>query len=259
MNTFTEVFKKGKSLITYISGGDPDLEMTEKLIFKLAESGVDILEIGIPFSDPLADGPVIQAASQRALKKNVSLKLILEKLEAIKGEIHIPLILMGYYNSILNYGKSKFISKIKKAGIAGVIIPDLPFDEEPEFYNDLQKNNIATVLLITPNTNLERLKQIIIHTTGFLYCVSLLGVTGDKRGPDREIKDFIIKVKKYAGELPLALGFGIDSPEKVKNVIDYVDGIIIGSALIQAINKAESDKQMLLNAEKFVKNIKNVM
>lgn len=256
MSKISEAFKNKKALITYISAGDPDLETTKELILELDRSGVDIVEVGIPFSDPLADGPVIQEASQRALKNGTNLKKILQTLKNIKDRINIPIVLMGYYNSILNYGIDKFIKDSKKSNVSGVIIPDLPFDEEEEFYNKLKENGIDPILLVAPNTSEERLKEISKHCSGFLYCVSLMGVTGDSKGPIEHLKEYSQNVRKYV-DIPIAIGFGIDSPEKVKNLIHYFDGIIVGSALIKIIDNNKNNKnKMLQEVGNFSKSLK---
>ncbi|MFA6842705.1 MAG: tryptophan synthase subunit alpha [Defluviitoga tunisiensis] len=256
MSKIQQIFNNNKALITYITAGDPDLETTKDIIFELNNDGVDIIEIGIPFSDPLADGPVIQEASQRALKNGVNLRKIFNTLESIKGRIHTPLVLMGYYNSIFNYGEDKFIEDCKHTGISGVIIPDLPFDEEIEFYEKLKENGIDGILLVAPNTSEERLKEISNYATGFLYCVSLMGVTGDSRGPVEYINEYVQKIRKYVN-IPLAIGFGIDTPEKVKLIINYVDGIIVGSALIKIIDKNKENKNKMFEEIKtFIQNLK---
>lgn len=258
MNRIKQAFKK-KALITYITGGDPCLELTEEIILTLNQAGVDLIEIGIPFSDPLADGPVIQTASQRALKGGATLKKIIKLVSKIKDKINTPIILMGYYNSILSYGQKEFISDLRKANIAGVIIPDLPYEQDPEFYQSLKENDIAGILLVAPNTSKKRLKEIGDLSTGFLYCVSLLGVTGDKEGPSLGIDSYLKQIRKQV-KLPLALGFGIDGPEKVKSIIEHVDGIIIGSALIKIMEKHIKEKEeMLAKINEFIIDIKKVM
>ncbi|MFW6273450.1 MAG: tryptophan synthase subunit alpha [Halanaerobium sp.] len=260
MNKITAQFQNEKPLITYISGGDPSLEMTEKLIYKLQAEGVDIIELGIPFSDPLADGPVIQEASQRALKGGTTLKKLIAKINQIQDQVEVPLVLMGYYNSVLNYGEKEFARDISEAGISGVIIPDLPVDEKAELSEHLSSYGISQIMLVTPNTSEQRLKEITAKSSGFLYCVALLGTTGDdQQGVYPELESYLDRVRKTAGELPLGLGFGIDGPEKVKKIIDYPDGIIIGSALIKAIQAGETEAEMLDNAGEFVREIKKTM
>ncbi len=256
MSKIQQIFNNKKALITYITAGDPNLEATPEIILELNKVGVDIIEIGIPFSDPLADGPVIQEASQRALKNGTNLNKIFNTLENLKGKINTPLVLMGYYNSILNYGINKFIEDCSHTNVSGVIIPDLPFDEELEFYEKLKENHIDGILLVAPNTSEKRLQKISKYATGFLYCVSLMGVTGDSRGPVEYIRDYVQKIRKYI-DIPIAIGFGIDTPEKVQNIIDYVDGIIIGSALIKIIDKNKGDKnKMFSEIQTFIRNLK---
>jgi tryptophan synthase alpha chain len=260
MNKITAQFQQEKPLITYISGGDPSLEMTEKLIYKLQAEGVDIIEIGIPFSDPLADGPVIQEASQRALKAGTTLKKLIAKINEIQAQVEVPLVLMGYYNSVLNYGEKEFARDIAEAGISGVIIPDLPVDEKADLAKELANYGVSQIMLVTPNTSEQRLEEITAKSSGFLYCVALLGTTGDdQQGVYPELESYLKRVRKTAGELPLGLGFGIDGPEKVKKIIDYPDGIIIGSALIKAIQAGETEKEMLNNAGEFVRGIKKAI
>jgi len=260
MNKITAQFQGEKPLITYISGGDPSLEMTEKLIYKLQAAAVDIIEIGIPFSDPLADGPVIQEASQRALKAGTTLKKLIAKLDEIQDRVEVPLVLMGYYNSVLNYGEKEFARDISKAGISGVIIPDLPVDERADLFKYLADFGISQIMLVTPNTSEQRLKKITASSSGFLYCVAHLGTTGDdQQGVYPELENYLNRVRKTAGELPLGLGFGIDGPEKVKKIIDYPDGIIIGSALIKAIQTGNTEEEMLNNAGQFVQGIKSAI
>jgi len=256
MSKINEAFKNKKALITYVTAGDPSLEATKEIILELDKDGVDIIEVGIPFSDPLADGPTIQKASQKALKNGVTLKKIFEPLNEIKENITCPLILMGYYNSILNYGIDNFITDSVNTGISGVIIPDLPFDEEKEFYKKIKENGIDPILLVAPNTSEDRLKEISKVCSGFLYCVSIMGVTGDSQAPIEHLKEYSQKVRKYV-DIPIAIGFGIDSPEKVKKLVEYFDGIIVGSALIKIIEKNSDDKEkMFEEIRSFIKSLK---
>ncbi|MFN2363196.1 MAG: tryptophan synthase subunit alpha [Halarsenatibacteraceae bacterium] len=259
MSKIAAAFTEKKPLITYISGGDPDLNFTEKMIYKLQESGVDIIEVGIPFSDPLADGPTIQAASQRAIKGGITLEKLINKLAEIKDQIQIPVILMGYYNSILNYGEEKFARDISAAGISGVIIPDLPFDEKDQVSSYLQEFSVDQIRLVTPNTSETRIQAIVKSSSGFLYSVAHLGITGDSSKENPALKTYLNRVRKYSGKLPIGLGFGINSPEKAKRAASYADGIIIGSALIEAIQTGKTERDKLNNASQFVKSIKEVL
>lgn len=259
MGKIKDAFNQKKPLITYISGGDPNLNMTEKMIYKLQDEGVDIIEIGIPFSDPLADGPIIQAASQRALKSGVTLKILIEKLAKIKDNIKVPIILMGYYNSILNYGEKRFVDDINEAGISGIIIPDLPFDEKGELSHYLKQENINQIFLVTPNTSEDRIKKIVKSSSGFLYAVAHLGITGENNKENPLLESYLNKVRKYTKNLPIGLGFGIDNQAKAKRAARYSDGIIIGSALIKSIQSGNTEKEMLNNAGDFVKSIKEAI
>ncbi|MBF8437260.1 tryptophan synthase subunit alpha [Halanaerobiaceae bacterium Z-7014] len=259
MSRIKESFKNKKPLITYISGGDPDLDFTEKMIYQLQDSGVDILEIGIPFSDPLADGPTIQAASQRAIRGGITLEKLIKKLAEIRDEIEIPVILMGYYNSILNFGEKRFAHDAKAAGISGIIIPDLPFDEDETISEQLKEAAIDQIRLVTPNTATSRIKAIADRSSGFLYSIAHLGITGDSSRENPALKSYLTRVREQAGELPIGLGFGIDSPEKAKKAARHADGIIIGSALIEKIQAGQTEEARLNNADSFVKSIKAVL
>ena len=264
MNEIKKTFQdknsdKDSLLIPYISAGDPDLETTKKILFELDKNGADIIELGIPFSDPLADGPVIQKAGQRALEGGVSLKKIINMAGEVAAEITSPLLLMGYYNNILKYGKERFINDIDSAGIKGVIIPDLPYEEDTTFYLQLKEKNLAGILLAAPNTSAQRLKYLGQKSTGFLYCVSLLGVTGDKKGPYSQLEKYI-KLVRQQTNIPLGLGFGIDGPEKARRVSKFVDGIIIGSAFINIIaSHQQQPQQMLKQVASFTKSISRVL
>lgn len=259
MNKVEKTFKGQKNLVPYIMAGDPDLNTTKKIVRTMANSGADIIELGIPYSDPLADGPTIQAAGQRALKNNITLGQVIELASELEAEVDKPLVLMGYYNSILRYGKSEFIAHAKDAGVAGVIVPDLPYSEDEDFYQQLEKSNLAGILLVSPNTPDDRLQVVGRQSTGFLYCVSLLGVTGDERGPEKHIADYISRVRQHT-DLPLALGFGIDGPEKASRYAEYVEGIVIGSAIIKLINQnSQNSDKMLSDLSSFISAIKKAI
>jgi len=250
-----QAFKSGKALIPYIMAGDPDLDFTESLIPALEEAGADIIEVGLPFSDPLADGPVIQAAGQRALKSGTTTEKIFGMLARLKGKVKTPLVLMGYYNPILQYGAKRFLEAAKESSASGVLVPDLPFDEGEDFYESARLEGISPIYMVTPNTPEERLGEIGRRACGFLYCVSLLGITGDARGPKSGVEEYLKRVRRYS-QAPLALGFGIDSPEKVKAVLRYADGIVVGSALVSLIAKSPSRDGAIRSAKTFVSSLK---
>jgi tryptophan synthase alpha chain len=236
-----EVFKKGKALIPYITAGDPSLEATASIVKVLEESGADIIEIGVPFSDPQADGPVIQASSARALERGTTLPKVLERVHALRERVKVPLVLMGYFNPILSYGAKRFAEDAARAGISGVIIPDLPFDEDPPFYQTLADEGIEGIFMVAPNTSEKRLEALGKHAAGFVYCVSLYGITGDNRGPVQNLAEYISTVRKHV-HVPLAVGFGIDSPQKAAAAAAAADGVIVGSALVSMVERLGQDE-----------------
>lgn len=258
MNKFIKIFDKRKVLIPYITAGYPDLEITKELIKILDKNGADIIEIGFPFSDPLADGPVIQQASNHSLEHGTRLQDIISLLEEMKGAINCPVLLMGYYNIILQYGRDNFIEDIARAGISGVIIPDLPYDQDSDFYQRLKTNGLAGILLVTPVTTEERMRGIARAASGFVYCVSLLGVTGASKGPAKGLKEYLAMVHNYF-TIPAVVGFGIDGPAKAEMVKEVADGVVIGSSLIKIIRE-ESDRDKMLNqVNEFIRSIRSVL
>ncbi len=255
MNT---VKTNSNKLSLYVTGGYPDLKTFENILIDLSNSGADILEIGIPFSDPIADGEVIQNSTIEVLKKNITLIDIAESIKRIRPKITSELYFMSYYNPIFIFGEDKFIKLCKDTGINGVIIPDLPYDAGKNFYKKLIKNNIKTSLLITSVTPMERVKKIAKYTTGFLYFVSVLGTTGARNSLPLSIKKLLKNIKQNIDK-ELFLGFGIKSPETVKPFINYLDGIIIGSALIELISKNVKSKKILKQKLKqFTEGFKNL-
>ncbi|MCS7233969.1 MAG: tryptophan synthase subunit alpha [Synergistetes bacterium] len=258
--SFNNIFSRGKVLIPFITAGYPNLNLFEKIIRNLYQSGADIIEIGIPFSDPLADGVTIQKSNQTVLKQGINLRLILSRISRISQEITSPIVIMSYYNPILSYGIKKFINDAKESGISGIIVPDLPFDEREPLYSMAKEKNIKTILMITPVTPLERVREIIKHGDGFIYCVSLIGITGDSKKPLFSwISQDLPNIRKLS-PLPIILGFGIDSPETAQKVSPYVDGIVVGSALIKKIDnliKSSIDENRLLREiEYFIRSLK---
>lgn len=244
MKRLQEAFAKRKALIPYITAGDPSLEETVRLIEVLQESGADIVEVGVPFSDPQADGPIIQMASKRALERGVTLEGVLKTLRENASRVKVPLVLMGYYNPILQYGLQRFASEAKDAGVAGVIVPDLPFDEDPSFYRALEDEGVDGILMVAPNTQEERISRMATFARGFVYCVSLFGITGDKRGPAKNLDEYIGRVRRHI-KIPLALGFGIDDQKKAKDAAALADGVVVGSALVRLIEESQKDVHAL--------------
>ena len=257
MSDLTRAFKGGKALIPYITAGDPDLTTTKELILSLQEAGADVIELGVPFSDPQADGPVIQAAGQRALQSGTTLAGILKVAGELKGQVRVPLVLMGYYNPIMKYGEEKFARDAEEAGISGVIIPDLPFDEGETFYDLLSDHGIDGILMVAPNTEPKRLAAIGKTARGFVYCVSLLGVTG-KGELHGDMASYIKRVREHVS-LPLALGFGIDGPEKAAAVAPLVEGVVVGSAIVKLIAADNEPKSALEKVRTFVQELKSAI
>ncbi|KUK13264.1 MAG: tryptophan synthase subunit alpha [Synergistetes bacterium] len=252
---FEEIFKKGKVLIPFITTGYPRIELFEEIVYSLSESGADIIEIGIPFSDPLADGVTIQKSSQIALKQGIGLKSVLKMLSKVSYKVDTPLVIMSYYNPILAYGIENFVSDAKKAGIAGIIIPDLPFDENETLYLEAQRAGLKTIMMITPVTPIQRVKEIIKYASGFIYCVSLIGITGDSKKPLFDwISRDLPQIRKLS-PLPMVLGFGVDSPETAQRVSPFVDGIVVGSAFIKMIDNLISTG--MLEKETILEEVKN--
>jgi tryptophan synthase alpha chain len=234
MRKITEAFSQ-KAFIPFITGGDPDIETTEKLITALAENGADLIEIGIPFSDPVAEGPVIQAADERALKGGCTVDKLFEMVSRVSRKVSVPLALMTYYNPIFAYGAARFCENCKSSGIAALIVPDLPFEEAPELKIHTKKAGLELISLIAPTSN-ERILKIAKEAEGFLYCVSSLGVTGvrDSLGNSAEA---MIKSAKTVSNIPCAVGFGIKNAEQAAAAAKYADGVIVGSAIVKLVEK----------------------
>jgi len=231
MNKIREAFSDGKAFIPFITGGDPDLETTEKLLYALYEAGADIIEIGIPFSDPIAEGPVIEAASARTLKAGCTVEKLFDLVSRVRADIRVPLIFMTYYNPIFACGVSKFTERCVVCGIDGLIVPDLPFEEREELLEPCISNRLELISLISPTTE-ARITEIAKNSGGFLYCVSSLGVTGVRRELDDGAERMIEQVRRVS-DIPCAVGFGISTPEQAHRIARFADGVIIGSAIVR--------------------------
>ena len=226
-----------KAFIAYITAGDPDLKTTERVALALEGAGADILELGIPFSDPIADGPTIQAASCRALTGKVTIRKIFTMVERLRVATDMPLVFMTYYNPILRYGLRKFFARCGRAGIDGIIVPDLPLEEAHELIKFAGLNNIATIFLVSPTSTPGRMKEIAKNSKGFIYYVSLTGVTGARRELPGDIASKI-KVLKSITNKPVAVGFGISDRKQAMQVAKIADGVIVGSAIVKIIGQA---------------------
>lgn len=224
-----------KALVFFSTAGYPKQDSTPGIAEALEQGGADMLEIGMPFSDPLADGPVIQHSSMVAIQNGVTLETIFDGVRQIRKRSAIPLILMGYLNPIMGFGVKKFFSEAAVSGVDGIILPELPLEEIYRFKEDLRSNNLSQILLVTPTTSKERITSIDAAACGFLYCVSTAGVTGTSRTTD--IKTYLKRIRESTSKNPLLVGFGISTPDDAATVAAVSDGVIIGSALIRQIEK----------------------
>ncbi len=248
-------FKNKKNFITYITACDPDCDTFIDIVKVLEQNGVDILEIGVPFTDPMADGPTIQRAFERVLKKKINLDMIFDTIKKIREFSNIPIVLFGYYNVFYNYNKEKLIKKFKELNIQGFLCVDLPPDEDEELIKDLKRIGVDIIYLITPTTTEERIKFIIDKASGFIYYVSLTGTTG-AREKLREDLENRVKLIKNNTDLPVAVGFGISKKEHIEEISKFADGIIVGSAIIKIIEQNIDDKKKLLaELSKFIKQL----
>jgi tryptophan synthase alpha chain len=234
MSRIKSTFKDKKALITFIMAGDPSLAATEKAVLELEKSGADIVEIGIPFSDSIADGPVIVNAAQRAIKRGVGAKESIKLVSKLRKKTSIPIVFMTSYNIPFSYGVEKFLKDCAKAGVDGLILPDLPFEEAKAVSESAQINGIDLIFLIAPNTSDERAKKLADLSRGFIYLISLTGVTGVRTSLSSSIGESVRRIRKYT-ERPIAVGFGISTPEQAKHAAKYADGVIVGSAIVKKI------------------------
>ena len=233
------------ALMPFLMAGDPNIKTTSDILLKLQEKGADLIELGIPYSDPLADGPIIQISASRALKAGTTTIKVIQLLESLKGKLHIPVILFTYFNPILKFGFEDFCDLASKAGVAGLIIPDLPLEEAYKFSRITSAYSIDLVLLVAPTTPFERMKTISNNTKGFTYLVSVTGVTGERNKMENRVENLITKLKEISKN-PVAVGFGISSPEHVQKVRRWgADGVIIGSAFVKRISS--SDEKEVVN------------
>jgi tryptophan synthase alpha chain len=250
--------KKEKALIVYLTVGDPSLSVTKKLIFGLEKAGVDILEIGVPFSDPTADGPVIQAASQRALKAGTTLEGVLDLVAEVRKVSEIPIVLFGYFNPIFVYGVQKFAQAGRKAGVDGVLVVDLPYEEARELRIYTDATGIDFISLIAPTTGKERLTNIAAQATGFLYYISITGITGTAAPKIDDIKTEVNKIRKITS-LPVAVGFGISRPQQAREIARFADGVVIGSAVLRLIDENKNNPDLVKIVSGYAREIKNAL
>ncbi len=245
-----------RALIFYLTVGYPNISTFIELIITLEKSGADLIELGIPFSDPVADGLTIQKTSQEALKQKISLKKTFSLAKDL--EINIPLVLMTYYNPVYQYGLKKFADSCKKSGIDGIIVPDLPPEEANPLRNTLKSHNLDLIFLIAPTSPEKRIKMIANLSKGFIYYVSLTGVTGAREKLPKTIRLSLNRIRKFT-KRPICVGFGIAKPEQAREIGNYSDGIIIGSALLNIIEKYKNKRGLIKEVERFVSEIKSAL
>ncbi|MDR0469819.1 MAG: tryptophan synthase subunit alpha [Peptococcaceae bacterium] len=255
MNRITEAFEGKKAFIAFITGGDPDIETTEKLVIAMEEAGADMIEIGIPFSDPIAEGSVIQEADVRALAGGCTVDHLFAMVKGLRSKARIPLLFMTYLNPIFVYGKDRFMEKCADSGIDGVIVPDLPFEEQGELSDTCERHGIDLISMIAP-TSEERIAAIAKNAQGFLYCVSSMGVTGVRNEITTDMATMVSQVRKVS-PLPCAIGFGISTPKQAGDMAQVSDGVIVGSAIVKLVG--EFGRGSVEPVKRFVHDMKAAM
>jgi tryptophan synthase alpha chain len=250
---FTQLRSRGQTgLITYVTAGDPDLARSAEIIRRLDKAGADVLEIGVPFSDPLADGPVIQRATERALAAGATLDGVLDMLEKLRAEISAPIVIFSYANPILRMGLETFVTKARAAGVDGVLTLDMPPEEGGTFRDAFTKAGIDTIFLLSPTTTVERIRRAAALGSGFLYGISRLGVTGVRDSVDTSARELATRVKAETS-MPLALGFGISRPEHVRAIGECADAAVVGSALVNVIAEHGRAPDLVDEVERYVR------
>ncbi len=231
MSKIAEAFQNKKAFIPFITCGDPSLEVTEQLVYAMAEAGADLIELGIPFSDPTAEGPVIEAADMRSLKAGTTTDKIFDMVKRVREQVALPMVFMTYANVIFSYGSERFLSQAAALGMDGVILPDIPYEEKGEFQELCRKYDMDLISLIAP-TSKDRIRMIAREAEGFIYCVSSLGVTGVRSEITTDI-EAMVRLVKEVKDIPCAVGFGISTPEQAEKMAAVSDGIIVGSAIVK--------------------------
>lgn len=259
-DTFDKLRARGeKALIPYIMAGDPSLQETESLVGALEEAGADLIELGVPFSDPIADGPVIQKAAERALRSGTTLKRILSTVKSLRAKTQIPLILMTYYNTVMAMGENEFCQEAVAAGVDGVIVPDMPPEEADALCEAATKTNGPVVIfLLAPTSTKTRQAEVIKRTKGFIYYVSITGITGASLSNMDDVRQNVGKIQRAARK-PVAVGFGISTPDQAAQVAGFADGVIIGSAIVRQIGNHEHDSNLGKEIRQFTAKLKTAI
>lgn len=254
--TFDRLRAQGeKALIPYIMAGDPNLDETRAFVLELEQAGADVIELGVPFSDPIADGPVIQKAAERALRSGTSLRRILDLVRSLRQQTAIPLVLMTYYNSVYTLGEDAFCQAAASVGVDGVIIPDMPPEEAEPLCDAAAGHGLTPIFLLAPTSTDDRKKDVARRTEGFVYYVSLTGTTGGKLSDLQTVKHNVESIRRETA-VPVAVGFGISTPADVKDVAAFADGVIVGSAIVRIIGEHEGDPHLSKRIGDFVRSLK---
>jgi tryptophan synthase alpha chain len=257
--TFDSLQRKGeKALIPFITAGYPDLATTEKLIFEIEKNGADLLELGVPFSDPMADGPVIQYSSEQALQRGINLTMILKLVKKVRLKTEIPIILMGYFNPFFSYGLKRFAEDAKRVGVDGVLVVDLPPEEAAEMIAHAGNVELDLIFLLAPTSDEKRIALIVNNATGFIYYVSVTGVTGVRSTLDRDIRKQVRRIKKITS-IPIGVGFGISTPQQAQTIAKWADAVVVGSAIIKKIKESKSPTTVVSGVGKLIKSLKQAI
>lgn len=254
-DAFNDLERRGKrGFIPFVTAGDPDLETTSQILLELAHAGATVIELGVPFSDPMADGPVIQRASERALKHGLGIGDILGVVADVRRTIQTPIILFSYFNPLLQFGLPRLAEEARAAGVDGVLVTDLSPEEAAEFDTELQANDLDMIFLIAPTSTDARLKLVAQHARGFIYAVSRAGITGVQTSISAEAERLVNRMRRFS-PLPIAVGFGISNAEQVQDVQRYADAVVIGSAIVAEIERLQGATDLAQQLGKFVKEL----
>ncbi len=254
--TFDRLRRRGeKALISYIMAGDPSLAKTEALVPALEQAGADLIELGVPFSDPIADGPVIQKAAERALRSGTTITRILDTIKTLRTQTQVPLILMTYYNTIMAMEEHRFCQEAVQAGVDGVIVPDMPPEEAGLLQEAAEENGLCVIFLLAPTSTTTRKALVIQRTNGFIYYVSMTGITGAKLRDRDSIKQHVRALQKKAKK-PVAVGFGIATPDDARQIAAFSDGVIVGSALVRKIEELQHSPDLIHGVSQFTASLK---
>jgi tryptophan synthase alpha chain len=252
--SFREILRKNsKAFIPYIMAGDPNIQRTMEVLRILEDCGADIVELGVPFTDPVADGPAIQKAAKRALVKGVTLQSVIDLVGKLRESTQIPIILMTYYNPVFKFGEEQFVHEASAAGVDGIIVPDLPPDEALSLISLSKRTSLDTIFLLAPTSTEDRIKKVSKASSGFIYYVSITGITGAKLSMDSPIESHISSIRKVSNK-PIAVGFGISTPEEASTVSRFADGVIVGSSIVMKVEDSNEDlRKYIISLRKRIK------